>query len=232
MARVAERPPEATEVRDLNAGAQRMCLIELSKEYVDFEGNPKTLSLSWNAGKPSPNSISRAVRKTLRPGEQMRTTLERAQAWFGMFTLPFVLESIYDESKRESLLEQYDAEKKRAIMTWGEYPRGQATGPNNNGGEIIGPARIPPVTLIVEEADGTQWDAINLRELYELGEYYETTPSRTTFQRPGHAAEKDRDEELGRLREELAKMQGMLVMYAQQNQSAQRSAAPQAEDTP
>lgn len=202
---VARKLEQDEQVRDLNLGAQRTCVVRLDHSYVDFNGRPKPLKLSWHTGKPTPTSLGRATSITLWPEDgkdTVRLPLERAQAMFGLFTVPMLLEEEYDERRRKKMLADFRTERDRAIMAWGEFPRGQIT-ERGNGGDIIGPCRFPPVIITVEEADGTAWEPIDVRALYELGSYRDTD-TRPAFQRNEETIE--RDDELETLREQVEQM--------------------------
>jgi hypothetical protein len=196
---VGSPAPELRE-QDFGLNEQRTVIVYLDRSYVDEQGQPLKMKLEWNTGKASPLSRAVKVRKILKPGEQVRIPLERAQAYFGLFTIPAALEDEYNEDKRESMLASFEHEKRRAIMTWGEFPRGQAT-ERGNGGAEIGPARLPPVILTVENADGSKEDPINLRELYGLGKFRHTA-IRPTFMQIEHEARNS--DEIAAMRSEMS----------------------------
>lgn len=193
---------------DSNLAAQRLVEIRLAANW------PRPLRLPWNQGVVG-QSIGARTRRTLNPGDSTIIDIGRACAYFGVFTVPHDLEQIYDEKKREARIAMYEAEKARAILTWGEYPR--AINHQRDGNEPLGPARMPDVYLTVIETDGSRWPEIRLRELYDLGDYYDAEPKPKAFVAPTDTKQEDRVRDL---EIQLAEMRGLVHGQLAQNAAA------------
>lgn len=137
------------------------CRVSLAKSW------PRPIDLSWKR-----DNRTRAQKIVLRPGKSVVLELGKAQAYFGMFTIPGMIETVNDIRKRERLAEQFKESRERAILLWGDSPKPARYGSGMTY-EALGPARIPDVTCTVmnadEEADASA--PIRIRELYNVGEY-------------------------------------------------------------
>lgn len=194
--------------RDSNLSAQRLVEIRLAATW------PRPLRLPWNQGVVG-QSIGARTRRTLNPGDTTTIDVGRACAYFGVFTVPHDLAGIYDEKRREAFVLMYEAEKTRAILTWGEYPR--SINHMRDGNEPLGPARLPDVYLTVIETDGSRWPEIRLRDLYDLGDYYDAEPKPKSFVAPTDTKQEDRVRDL---EIQLAEMRGLVHGQLAQNNAA------------
>lgn len=223
--------------RDLNAKAMRMCQIRLDPQWKSWIEDPRKqqqryLRLQWNPGVIPGGRWPGVQRRVLKPGDTTIIDIGRAQAWFGLFTVPTDVLDVIDEKKAEEMWRNYTLEKARTILTWGDFQKGALEEDKDT---TFGPARLPDVYLTVIEADGERWPEIRLRELYELGDYQEVDipRSRSRFfqqqQLPAApAAAPASDARIAALENVIAEQRGLLqgLMAALQHGPTAANTAP------
>lgn len=186
----------ATIVEETAVELNRQCRIELGPNRTT------PLALPWNLmGKKTVFVLS-----PVQGGKRMCVVpLERAQAWFGFFTLERAIDQERDPKRKNLLLNTYREERERALNTWGDYPRPRKL---SEGTEPIGPHRFPDVICTVIEQDGTEWDPIRLHEQYRIGDF-DTLQFNDPIAEQNAALETERAER-SKLDLELAEMKGQM----------------------
>jgi hypothetical protein len=191
-----------------NLKLQRSVKLRLAPDW------PRPLVLTWNEGIVG-KTIGQKTRRVIKPGQATLLDIGRAQAYFGLFTMPRDIEDVLDETRRQAMLEAFLREKARAILTWGDFPK-----PQNHirsGEEALGPARMPDVFLTVIEADGDEWPEFRLRGLYDLGDYWdaELKPRALAAAGPSEVevlrlANDEKDKQIHSLAESVAELKGLV----------------------
>lgn len=152
----------------------------------------------------------RGARRPNRPiellkGKAIEVDVKRARAWLGWFTIPHDLQGEKDETKVREMRVFWDLERSRTLNAFGDYPRPRKVA---DGTDPIGPHRMPRFVITVTEGDGTQWEKIDLHELYGIGEYDPLTFVDPMAEQRAHVSMLEREN--ADLRTALSKMEGKL----------------------
>jgi hypothetical protein len=181
---------------------------------------PRPLVLAWTQGVVG-KTIGSKTKRTLKPGDKTLLDIARAQAYFGMFTLPHDIEDVMDEKRRAGMLQQFDDMKARTLLQWGDFPK--SSNHMKDGNEPLGPCRFPDVFVTVIEADGERWPEMRLRDLYGWGDYWDAEQKPKQFARPNDQSVLE--DKLRKMELENAETKGMLQAILAQQQAAIAAAA-------
>ncbi len=190
------------EERDVDFG--RTARILLHKDDPRRE-----IVLSWHPGRNRTN-LGRQRQMIVKRGQTALVPIERARAWFGMFTIPFDLEDIKDENRRKNMRETFERERARTLLSWGDYPRPRKL---SDGQEPIGPHRMPHIIVTVIDGNGSEWNAIDLHEIYRVGEFDVEGLRPSDFAAAAEAevsVERELVHENKELRSKLSKLEGQM----------------------
>lgn len=186
--------PERQAEKDLRS--ERQCRITLAKDAA------RPLTLPWCRGKLHDFDTSSRTKQILEPGKSMITTIGKAEAYFGPFTVLFDMKTERDERVRSEMGRRFQDGRAYALMNWGDYPR------DKHGAEI-GPHRFPHVVVEPIEPDGEPWShgSVDLHELYQIGKH-----DSKQFVDQAAVLEQQADE-TDMLHRQVAEMRGILLAH-------------------